>query len=413
MKNTVKSLDIKKLRESFPILTKKNSDGKLLIYLDNAATTHKPVTVIERLNKFLSEEYGTVHRGIYELSYRATHEFELARETARAFINAGKSSEIIFTKGCTEAINLVADSFGHSFLKENDEILVSAMEHHSNIVPWQLLSKKIGVKLKVIPMTPRGELKLEEYEKLLSGNVKLVSLVHVSNVLGTVNPVKEIVRLAHQKDIPVLIDGAQAVSHMPIDVQDIDCDFYAFSGHKMYGPTGVGVLYGKEKYLKAMSPYQGGGEMIDKVSFEETTFGEIPHKFEAGTPPFSEVIALSAAIEFLQSYSLDRIFAHEKSLLDKATEKLKEIQGLRIFGEAPSKSGVVAFEIDGVHPYDLATLLDQNDNIAIRTGHHCAQPLMNFYGVSGMSRISFACYNTQGEIDAFVKALQRALKILL
>lgn len=413
MKNTVKSLDIKKLRESFPILSKKNSDGKPLIYLDNAATTQKPMTVIERLSKFLSDEYGTVHRGIYELSYRATHEFELARETARAFINAGKSSEIIFTKGCTEAINLIADSFGHSFFKENDEILVSAMEHHSNIVPWQLLSKKLGVKLKVIPMTSIGELKLEEYEKLLSGNVKLVSLVHVSNVLGTVNPIKEVVKLAHQKDIPVLIDGAQAVSHMPIDVQDIDCDFYAFSGHKMYGPTGVGVLYGKEKYLKAMSPYQGGGEMIDKVSFEETTFGEIPHKFEAGTPPFSEVIALSAAMEFLQSYGLDRIFAHEKSLLERATEKLKEIQGLRIFGEAPSKSGVIAFEIDGVHPYDLATLLDQNDNIAIRTGHHCAQPLMNFYGVSGMSRVSFACYNTQGEIDAFVKALQRALKILL
>ena len=386
--------DIQKIREDFPILDREVY-GKPLIYLDNGATTQKPRQVVEAITDEYYSVNANVHRGVHFLSQQATELHEASRETVRRFINARSSNEIVFTRGTTESINLLASSFADSQMKEGDEVIVSVMEHHSNIVPWQLQAARKGIVLKVIPMNDRGELLLDEYEKLFSERTKLVSFAHVSNVLGTVNPAKEMIATAHAHGVPVLIDGAQSVPHMKVDVQDLDADFFAFSGHKIYGPTGVGVLYGKEEWLDKLPPYQGGGEMIQSVSFEKTTFNELPFKFEAGTPDYIGTTALAKALDYVSAIGMENIAAHEHELTLYAMQRLKEINGMRIFGEAEHKSSVISFLVGNIHHLDMGTLLDRL-GIAVRTGHHCAQPLMIRMGIEGTVRASFGLYNTKG-----------------
>jgi cysteine desulfurase/selenocysteine lyase len=402
-------MDIIELRHDFPIL-QREVYGKPLVYLDNAATTQKPRCVVEKIDEMYFTLNSNVHRGVHFLSQEATQAHENARKTVQKFIGAASESEIVFTRGTTESINLVASSFCRAFCKEDDEILITAMEHHSNIVPWQLQADIRGVKLRVAPINEKGELRLDEFEKKISPRTKLISVTHISNVLGTINPIDEIIRIAHEHDIPVLIDAAQSVQHIGVNVQQLDCDFLVFSSHKIYGPTGVGVLYGKEKWLNAMPPYQGGGEMIANVSFEKTTYNEIPFKFEAGTPDFVGTTALASALDYVAGLGIDNIAAYEKELLDYATERLSSMDGMHIFGEAQNKSSVLSFLVKDIHPYDVGTLLDKM-GIAVRTGHHCAEPLMNFFGVPGTVRASFAFYNTREEIDLLANAIERIVKM--
>ena len=401
--------DIQKIREDFPILDREVY-GKPLIYLDNGATTQKPRQVVEAITDEYYSVNANVHRGVHFLSQQATELHEASRETVRRFINARSSNEIVFTRGTTESINLLASSFADSQMKEGDEVIVSVMEHHSNIVPWQLQAARKGIVLKVIPMNDRGELLLDEYEKLFSERTKLVSFAHVSNVLGTVNPAKEIIATAHAHGVPVLIDGAQSVPHMKVDVQDLDADFFAFSGHKIYGPTGVGVLYGKEEWLDKLPPYQGGGEMIQSVSFEKTTFNELPFKFEAGTPDYIGTTALAKALDYVSAIGMENIAAHEHELTLYAMQRLKEINGMRIFGEAEHKSSVISFLVGNIHHLDMGTLLDRL-GIAVRTGHHCAQPLMIRMGIEGTVRASFGLYNTKEEIDMLAAGIERVSRM--
>ena len=401
----LKELDINKIREDFPILSREVY-GKPLVYLDNAATTQKPRCVIEKITDMYTTVNANVHRGVHFLSQAATDEHEAARRTVARFIHAASENEIVFTRGATESINLVASSYCRTFCREGDEILITAMEHHSNIVPWQLQAELLGLKLQVAPINAAGELLLDEFEKLITPRTRLIAVTHISNVLGTVNPIAQITEMAHKHDIPVLIDAAQSVQHTKVDVQEVDCDFLVFSSHKIYGPTGVGVLYGKEKWLNALPPYQGGGEMIASVSFEKTTFNKLPFKFEAGTPDFVGTTALATALDYVSSIGLENIAAYEHELLQYATAQLLTIPGLRILGNATQKSSVISFLVDGIHPYDLGTLLDKM-GIAVRTGHHCAEPLMHTLGVDGTVRASFAFYNTREEIDLLVKGIQR------
>ena len=401
--------DIQKIREDFPILGREVY-GKPLIYLDNGATTQKPRCVVEAITDEYYSVNANVHRGVHFLSQQATELHEASRETVRKFINAPSSNEIVFTRGTTESINLLASSFADSQMKEGDEVIVSVMEHHSNIVPWQLQAARKGIVLKVIPMNDRGELLLDEYEKLFSERTKLVSFAHVSNVLGTVNPAKEMIATAHAHGVPVLIDGAQSVPHMKVDVQDLDADFFAFSGHKIYGPTGVGVLYGKEEWLDKLPPYQGGGEMIQSVSFEKTTFNELPFKFEAGTPDYIGTTALAKALDYVSAIGMENIAAHEHELTLYAMQRLKEINGMRIFGEAEHKSSVISFLVGNIHHLDMGTLLDRL-GIAVRTGHHCAQPLMIRMGIEGTVRASFGLYNTKEEIDMLAAGIERVSRM--
>ena len=402
-------MDINKIRADFPILGR-TVYNRPLVYLDNGATTQKPRCVVEAMvNEYYSVN-ANVHRGVHFLSQQATELHEAARETVRHFINARSTSEIIFTRGTTESINLMAYSFGEAFLHEGDEVIVSAMEHHSNIVPWQLLAQRKGIVLRVIPITDEGELIMEEYQKLFSPRTRLVSVAHVSNVLGTVNPVADIIQTAHAHDVPVLIDGAQSIPHMKVDVQALDADFYVFSAHKVYGPTGVGVLYGKEKWLDQMPPYQGGGEMIQHVSFERTTFNELPFKFEAGTPDYIGTTALATALDYVSAIGMEQIAAHEHELLSYATQRMDQIPGMRIFGRAKQKSGVISFLVGDIHHFDMGTLLDRL-GIAVRTGHHCAQPLMIRLGIEGTVRASFGLYNTKEEVDSLVAGIERVSKM--
>jgi cysteine desulfurase/selenocysteine lyase len=403
------ALDVARIREDFPIL-KRKVHGKALVYLDNAATTQKPKVVIDSLRTYYTAENSNVHRGIHFLSEQATAAYEGARAKVKAFLNAAETREIIFVRGTTEGINLVAHSYGHAFLEEGDEIIISAMEHHSNIVPWQILCEQIGATLRVIPMNHNGELLLDEFAKLLNARTKFVSVAHVSNALGTVNPVKEIIEMSHREGAAVLLDGAQAVPHMRVDVQELDCDFYAFSGHKLFGPTGIGVLYGKAKLLEAMPPYQGGGDMISLVTFEKTHYNEIPYKFEAGTPHIAGVVGMGAAIDYITGVGADAIAAHERELLDYATGKLSRIPGLKIIGTAKKKAGVLSFVIEGIHPHDIGTVLDR-EGVAIRAGHHCAMPVMQRFGVPATARVSFAFYNTKEEVDALVKAVHKVIEV--
>ena len=401
--------DIQKIREDFPILSR-TVYGKPLIYLDNGATTQKPKCVVDAIVDEYYSVNANVHRGVHFLSQQATNLHEASRETVRKFINARSISEIIFTRGTTESINLVASSFTDAFMKEGDEVIVSVMEHHSNIVSWQIQALRKGIVLKVIPMNDRGELLIDEYEKLFSPRTKLVSVAHVSNVLGTINPVKQIASIAHAHNVPVLIDGAQGIPHMKVDVQDIDADFYVFSAHKIYGPTGIGVLYGKEDYLDKMPPYQGGGEMIKNVSFEGTTFNELPFKFEAGTPDYVGSTAMAKALDYVSAIGIDNIAAHEHELTMYAMQRMKEIPGMRIFGEAEHKGGVISFLVGDIHHFDMGTLLDRL-GIAVRTGHHCAEPLMHRLGIEGTVRASFGMYNTKEEVDALVAGIERVSKM--
>ena len=401
--------DIQKVREDFPILDREVY-GKPLIYLDNGATTQKPRQVVEAITDEYYSVNANVHRGVHFLSQQATELHEASRETVRRFINARSSNEIVFTRGTTESINLLASSFADSQMKEGDEVIVSVMEHHSNIVPWQLQAARKGIVLKVIPKNDRGELLLDEYEKLFSERTKLVSFAHVSNVLGTVNPAKEMIATAHAHSVPVLIDGAQSVPHMKVDVQDLDADFFAFSGHKIYGPTGVGVLYGKEEWLDKLPPYQGGGEMIQSVSFEKTTFNELPFKFEAGTPDYIGTTALAKALDYVSALGVENVATHEHELTQYAMQRLKEIDGMRIFGEAGNKSSVISFLVGNIHHLDMGTLLDRL-GIAVRTGHHCAQPLMLRMGIEGTVRASFGLYNTKEEIDVLAAGIERVSRM--
>jgi len=402
--------ELQHIRADFPILEEKiyNKD---LIYFDNAATTQKPRCVVEKIEQGYYHINANIHRGVHYLSQKATEAHEEARTTVAGFLHAAKREEIIFTRGTTEAINLVATSFGDAFCHAGDEIIISMMEHHSNIVPWQMLCERKGMKLQVVPINERGELDMETFKSLLNKKTRLVSIAHVSNVLGTINPVKEIIRLAHEKEIPVLVDGAQAVPHIAVDVLDMDADFYVFSAHKIYGPTGIGVLYGKEKWLNAIPPYQGGGEMISTVTFEKTTYNVIPFKFEAGTPDYIGSTALAEAIRYVENIGLEKIAEHEHELTTYATGKLMEIEGMRIFGTATEKSSVISFLVGNIHPYDIGMLLDKL-GIAVRTGHHCAQPLIDSFGIPGTVRASFAFYNTKEEIDAFITALKRVVEML-
>lgn len=398
--------DITKVRESFPILSR-TVYGKPLIYLDNGATTQKPLCVLDAMREEYLNVNANVHRGVHWMSQQATDLHEAARETVRKFINARSTTEIVFTRGTTESLNLVASSFVEGCMKEGDEVIVSTMEHHSNIVPWQLQEQRKGIVLKVIPMTDEGELQLEEYEKLFTERTKLVSVTQVSNVLGTVNPVKEMIRIAHEHGVPVVVDGAQSVPHFAVDVQDLDCDFLAFSGHKVYGPTGVGVLYGKEEWLDRLPPYQGGGEMIERVSFEKTTFERPPLKFEAGTPDYIATHGLATALDYVTSLGMDNILAHEQDLTRYALQQLREIEGMHIYGHRnDSGDAVISFNVGDIHHMDLGTLLDQL-GIAVRTGHHCAQPLMDRLGILGTVRASFGLYNTREEVDALVTGIKR------
>ena len=397
--------DVKRVREDFPILTREIY-GRPLVYLDNGATTQKPRQVVEAMVDEYYNVNANVHRGVHFLSQQATDLHEASRETVRRFINAQSTSEILFTRGTTESINLLAFSFGEAMVKEGDEVVVSAMEHHSNIVPWQMMCERKGAQLRVIPMTDDGELQLDALEGLLNERTRIVCCTQVSNVLGTVNPVKEVVRMAHEKDIPVLIDGAQSVPHMKVDVQDLDCDFFAFSGHKVYGPTGVGVLYGKEAWLEKLPPYQGGGEMIKNVSFEKTTYNELPYKFEAGTPDYVATHALATALDYVSGLGMENIEAHEQELTCYALERMQQIEGMHIFGGAKERDAVISFQVGDIHHLDMGTLLDRL-GIAVRTGHHCAEPLMRRLGIEGTVRASFGLYNTKAEVDALVEGIER------
>lgn len=406
---TQKPFIVREIREEFPAL-RQQVYGKNLIYFDNGATSQKPQVVLDAINKYYSKDNANIHRGVHYMSQRATAEFEEARKIIQRYIKARKSEEVIFTKGTTDSINLVAFSFGE-LLKEGDEILITAMEHHSNIVPWQMLCERKNLKLRVAPINKKGELIMEEFDKLLNERTKLVSIIHISNTLGTINPVKEIVQKVHAVGAKILVDGAQSIQHMPIDVKDLDCDFFVFSGHKVFGPTGIGVLYGKEDLLDKMPPYQGGGDMISKVTFERTTYNELPFKFEAGTPHIAGGICLGEAIKFLSQLDIDAIQRHEKELAEYAQDMLDTFEGMRIIGEAKHKTSVVSFVVDGIHPFDLGTLLDKQ-GIAVRTGHHCTQPLMDFFGVPGTVRASFAFYNTRQEIDTFIAAVEKSIGML-
>lgn len=402
-------MDITEIRANFPILSREVY-GKPLVYFDNAATSQKPQCVIDKIAEMYTTVNSNVHRGVHYLSQAATDEHEAARTTVQKFINAFSPNEIVFTRGATESINLVASSFCHKFCKEGDEILITAMEHHSNIVPWQIQAEERGLKLKVAPINSEGELLIDEFEKLISDKTKLIALTHISNVLGTINPIKELIDIAHKYNVPILIDAAQSVQHAKVDVQELDCDFLVFSSHKVYGPTGVGVLYGKEKWLNELPPYQGGGEMISSVSFEKTTFNKLPFKFEAGTPDFVGTAALATALNYVNSIGLDNIAHHEDELLKYATNQMLQIPGMRIIGTAKEKCSVISFLVDDIHPYDIGTLLDKM-GIAIRTGHHCAEPLMKELGIDGTARVSFAFYNTKEEVDLFLAGLKRIVSM--
>ncbi len=401
--------DVDKIRADFPVLAQM-INGKPLVYLDNAATSQKPQSVIDSLVNYYSTENANVHRGVHTLSQRATDDYEEARAKIRRFINAEKDEEIIFVRGTTEGINLISQTFGRSCISEGDEIIISSMEHHSNIVPWQILCQEKGAKLRVVPVNDIGELLLDEYERLFTANTKLVSIVHQSNALGTINPAKEIVDIAHGHGVPVLLDGAQAIAHLGVDVRDLGCDFYAFSGHKLYGPTGIGVLYGKGSLLEEMPPYQAGGEMIRSVTFEETLYNTLPNKFEAGTPNIAGAIGLGAAIDYVGTIGMDEISVYESELLQYGTDRLSGIEGLKIIGTADKKGSVISFIMEGVHPHDIGTILDA-EGIAIRTGHHCAQPLMDRFGVPATARASLAFYNTKEEIDVLVRGIDRVIEV--
>ena len=397
-------------RQDFPILDQK-VNGYPLVYFDNAATTQKPQAVIDALTDYYKTINSNIHRGVHYLSQKATDQFEVARRTAQAFINAPSPKEIIFTRGTTESINLIASSFGKRFLHEGDEVLISEMEHHANIVPWQIICDEKKARLRVIPFDETGTLKMDEYGKLLSDKTKIVAITYVSNTLGTINPIKEIIRMAHARHIPVMVDGAQAMSHIPVDVQALDCDFFCFSGHKMYAPMGIGVMYGKAKWLNEMPPYQGGGEMIKTVTFERTTYNELPFKFEAGTPAVGDAIGLKTAIDYVQSIGIENIARREHELLSYATEELLKIDGVKIIGTSQNKSAIISFIINGIHHFDAGTLIDQM-GVAVRTGHHCTQPVVDHFGIPGTIRASFAFYNTEAEIDQMVKAVKQAVKML-
>ncbi len=403
------TLNIRRIREDFPIL-KQTVYGKPLVYLDNAATTQKPRAVIDALVGFYERDCSNIHRGVHLLSERATSAYETSRSKIRRFLNAGDEKEIIFVRGATEGINLVAHSYGRTHVGRGDEVLISAMEHHSNIGPWQILCEEKGATLRVVPMDESGEFQFDAYEKLLGPRTRLVAVTHVSNALGTVNPVRRIIESAHRLNVPVLVDGAQAVQHVRIDVQELDCDFYVISGHKMYGPTGVGVLYGKSQLLDAMPPYQGGGDMISSVTFEKTLYNRLPYKFEAGTPHIAGGIALGAAVDYLENLGMDSIWRYEADLLSYGTEVLSVLPGVRIIGTAREKASVLSFTIEGIHPHDIGTILDQ-EGIAIRTGHHCAQPVMDFYGIPATARASLAVYNTREEIDALAAGIQKVIEV--
>jgi cysteine desulfurase/selenocysteine lyase len=397
-------------REDFKIL-EQEVNKRPLVYLDNAATTQKPESVINAISEYYRTINSNIHRGVHHLSQLATTRFEEAREAIRRYINAQNSYEIIFTRGATESINLIANSFSRAFLKAGDEVIVSEMEHHANIVPWQMACEIAGANLKVLPFDDAGVLILEKLEELITPKTKIISIAHISNSLGTINPIEEVIRIAHSHNIPVMIDGAQAVSHEKVDVQQLDCDFYCFSGHKMYAPMGIGVLYGKEKWLNAMPPYQGGGEMIQQVTFEKTTYNELPFKFEAGTPAVSDVIGLHTAIQYIEELGIDKILHHEQKLLQYATEQLSVIEGLQIYGTAPRKAAIISFNLEGIHPYDVGVIIDHL-GVAVRTGHHCTQPVMQHFQIPGTVRASFALYNTQEEVDQLVEAVKKAKMML-
>ena len=401
--------DVQRVRRDFPILGQK-IHGKPLVYLDNAATTQKPQQVLDAIVHYYSADNANVHRGVHQLSERATEAYERARAITQRFLNAARPEEIIFVRGTTDAINLVAQTYGRHHVVAGDEIIITAMEHHSNIVPWQILCEEKGARLRVVPINDRGELLLEEYEKLLGRKTRLVAVGHVSNALGTINPIRRIVELAHQRGVPVLVDGAQAAPRLKVDVQELDADFYAFSGHKIYGPTGIGVLYGKASLLNAMPPYQGGGDMISSVSFEKTLYNKLPHKFEAGTPNMAGAIGLGAALEYVSALGIENITAHEHDVLDYATKKVSALPGVRLIGTAREKTGVLSFVLESVHPHDIGTILDQ-EGIAIRTGHHCAQPVMLRFGVPATARASFGLYNTREEVDALVRGLNKVREV--
>ena len=407
---TMPAYDVERIRADFPALHQL-VHGKPLVYLDNAATTQKPQAVIDRLTRYYSKENANIHRGVHYLSEAATAEYEQARGKARRLLNAREPDEIIFVRGATEAINLVANSYGRTHLKEGDEIIISTMEHHSNIVPWQILCEEKGARLRVVPITDEGELRMDAYDEMLGPRTKFVSIVHMSNSLGTINPARRIVELAHRQGVPVLLDGAQAVSHLGVDVQALDCDFYAFSGHKLYGPTGVGILYGKAALLEAMPPYQGGGEMISSVTFEKTLYKALAFKFEAGTPHIAGGIGLGAAIDYVTHLGLDRVAAYEHDLLAYATEKLRGMERPRLIGTAREKASILSFVLDGIHPHDIGTVLDR-EGVAIRAGHHCTQPLMERFGVPATARASLALYNTREEIDTLARAIDKVNEVL-
>jgi cysteine desulfurase/selenocysteine lyase len=406
---TKPSFDVEAIRKDFPILNRE-VQGNPLVYLDNAATSQKPQSVIDKLVSYYSEINANVHRGVHTLSQEATDEYEGARSKVRNLINAKEDAEIIFTRGTTEGINLVAQTLGVQRVGEGDEVIISNMEHHSNVVPWQILCDQIGAHLRVVPINDDGELLMDEYEKLLTPRTKLVSIVHLSNALGTINPVKDIVAIAHQHGVPVLLDGAQSAPHLPVDVQDLDCDFYTFSGHKLYGPTGIGILYGKREILESMSVYQTGGEQIKSVTFEKTIYNDLPYKFEAGTPNIAGAIGLGAAIDYVNTIGLDRAEAYESELLQYGTERLQSIEGLKLIGTAQHKSGVLSFLLEGIHPHDIGTVLD-TQGIAIRTGHHCTQPLMQRFQIPATARASLAFYNTKAEIDALVEGIHKTFEV--
>ncbi len=403
-------MPVESCRFHFPLL-RRQVNGKPLVYLDNAATSQKPQVVIDAIMRYYYEENSNIHRGVHYLSERATESYEAARAKVQRFINARSTKEIIFVRSTTEGINLVASSFGRLKIKQGDEVVISAMEHHSNIVPWQLMCEEKGARLRVTPINDAGELLVDEYEKLLTERTRIVAITHISNALGTINPIKEIIATAHARSIPVLVDGAQAVPHMKVDVQQLDCDFYAFSSHKMFGPTGVGILYGKEELLEAMPPYQGGGDMIKSVTFEKTLFNDLPFKFEAGTPNIAGGIGLGAAIDYMNAMDMNAVMAYEHELLQYATARLLEIPGVRIIGTAKQKAAVISFVMEGVHPHDIGTILDY-EGVAIRTGHHCAQPVMQRFGVPATARASFAFYNTKDEVDVLVRAVRKVKEVL-
>jgi cysteine desulfurase / selenocysteine lyase len=403
------AFDVERIRADFPILSL-TVKGKPLVFLDNAASSQMPQPVIDRLVRYQTSQHANIHRAVHYLSEQATAEYEAAREKVQRFVNAREAREVIFTSGTTDAINLVAHGYGRKFIGEGDEIILTTLEHHSNIVPWQMVAEEKGARLRVVPISERGELDLDEYGRLFTGRTRLVGLSHVSNALGTINPVKAMIATARERGVPVLLDGAQAAPHLRVDVQDLDCDFYAFSGHKLCGPTGIGILYGKAPLLEKMQPFKGGGDMILSVSFEKTTYNTIPHKFEAGTPPIAAAVGLGAAVDYLQAIGVERITAHETDLLNYATEEVNRLPGVRIIGTAERKAAVLSFVVEGIHPHDVGTLLNE-EGVAIRTGHHCAQPVMRRYRIPATSRASFAFYNTMAEVDALVAGIRKVQKI--